>query len=173
MAIIRKAEVKELQELLSLAKKIFSETFESANNPSDFKIYMDEAFNEKKIQEEFHEKGSQFYVALESGTIVGYARVRENSEVDSLMGGNHIELQRIYVDTPWQGKGISVELLKKCEEHVMALGKEWIWLGVWEHNPKAQHFYQKHGYEKFSEHRFRLGNDPQTDWLMKKRLVIQ
>lgn len=170
MATIRKAEYDDLNTLLKLAVKIFSETFESANNPEDFKIYMDEAFNENKIQEELNEKGSQYYVALEGEIMVGYARLRENSEVDGLLGGSHIELQRIYVDAPWQGRGISVQLLKKCEEHALHLGKDWIWLGVWEHNPKAKHFYQKHGYEKFSEHRFLLGNDPQTDWLMKKNL---
>jgi ribosomal protein S18 acetylase RimI-like enzyme len=42
---------------------------------------------------------------------------------------------------------------------------------VWEHNPKAQHFYQKLGFEKFSEHQFMVGSDPQTDWLMKKKIV--
>ena len=45
-----------------------------------------------------------------------------------------------------------------------------IWLGVWENNQKAISFYMKWGFEKFSEHIFMLGNDAQTDWLMKKAL---
>jgi ribosomal protein S18 acetylase RimI-like enzyme len=29
---------------------------------------------------------------------------------------------------------------------------EWIWLGVWERNFKAQRFYEAWGFESFSEH---------------------
>jgi ribosomal protein S18 acetylase RimI-like enzyme len=65
------------------------------------------------------------------------------------------------------------QLLNACEEHALLSGKEWIWLGVWEHNPKAQQFYRKHGYEKFSEHKFMVGQDEQTDWLMRKKLINQ
>lgn len=43
-----------------------------------------------------------------------------------------------------------------------------IWLGVWEHNQKALRFYEKMGYEHFGEHTFLLGDDVQTDYLMKK-----
>ena len=47
---------------------------------------------------------------------------------------------------------------------------DWIWLGVWEFNPRAQKFYQKWGFEKFSEHAFYMGEEKQTDWLMRKAL---
>jgi diamine N-acetyltransferase len=41
---------------------------------------------------------------------------------------------------------------------------------VWEFNERAIRFYEKHGFEKFGEHVFMLGNDPQIDWLLKKRI---
>ena len=99
--VIRKAEQSDLAGLLQLAISIFRVTFESANNPADFKIYMDEAFTEKKMESEFLENGSQFFVALEGDSMIGYARLRENDEVNHLLGTNHIELQRLYVDRPW------------------------------------------------------------------------
>ena len=171
MAIIQKADIKNLDKLRTLAIKIFTETFESDNNPDDFRLYMDEAFSEEKIKSEYLEPGSQYFEAIIDQDLVGYARVRENNEVDKELGQSHVELMRIYVDTPWQGKGIALELLNACENFARESGKEWIWLGVWEHNPKAKHFYKKHGYEKFSEHKFWVGNDEQTDWLMKKKLI--
>ena len=170
MASVEKVGIEDLDELLKLAIKIFTETFEAVNNPVDFKKYLDEAFNDKKIREEFNENDSQFFKVVEAEKIIGYARLRKNNEVTHLIGRSNMELQRIYVDALWQGKDIANQLLKVCEEYVQQLGIEWIWLGVWEHNPKAQHFYKKHGYEKFSEHKFMVGNDEQTDWLMKKRL---
>ena len=47
---------------------------------------------------------------------------------------------------------------------------EYVWLGVWEHNHKAIKFYQDKGFVRFGEHVFVLGEDRQTDFLMKKTL---
>ena len=49
-------------------------------------------------------------------------------------------------------------------------GFSWAWLGVWEHNTKAQAFYNRYGFEKFSQHRFMVGQKVDTDWLLKKKL---
>ncbi|MEY3918157.1 MAG: Protease synthase and sporulation negative regulatory protein 1, partial [Bacteroidota bacterium] len=46
----------------------------------------------------------------------------------------------------------------------------YIWLGVWEHNPRAIRFYEKQGFVKFDQHIFQLGDDEQTDILMKLSL---
>ena len=35
---------------------------------------------------------------------------------------------------------------------------------------RQQNVYQQWGFEKFGTHTFMLGDDPQTDWLMKKQL---
>ena len=41
---------------------------------------------------------------------------------------------------------------------------------IWEGNVKAQGFYRKYGFEKFSEHSFKVGDKVDTDWLMRKAL---
>ena len=55
-------------------------------------------------------------------------------------------------------------------ERANELGFTWAWLGVWEHNTKAQALYKKYGFEKFSEHQFAVGDKVDTDWLMRKYL---
>jgi ribosomal protein S18 acetylase RimI-like enzyme len=47
------------------------------------------------------------------------------------------------------------------------MGKDFVWLGVWEHNTAAIKFYQRHGFTKFGEHPYYVGNDKQMDWLMR------
>jgi ribosomal protein S18 acetylase RimI-like enzyme len=61
--------------------------------------------------------------------------------------------------------------MQRCIEIAKEMHREIIWLGVWEHNQQAINFYTKWGFEKFGEHDFVLGNDVQTDWLMKKDLL--
>jgi ribosomal protein S18 acetylase RimI-like enzyme len=43
-------------------------------------------------------------------------------------------------------------------------------LGVWEFNIKAIRFYHRYGFEAFSTHEFMLGDEKQTDVLMKRKL---
>jgi diamine N-acetyltransferase len=168
--LIREATLNDLPKLRVLAISVFTITFEKANNPDDFKAFMDEAYSEAQMRKELAEPGAVYLIAEDGEHFAGYARVRENHEVDSYLGTSHLELQRLYADIPWQGKGVAKALMDACEKIAQDRGKEWIWLGVWEHNPKAQHYYQKHGYERFSEHSFMLGNDKQTDWLMRKKI---
>jgi ribosomal protein S18 acetylase RimI-like enzyme len=45
-----------------------------------------------------------------------------------------------------------------------------VWLGVWEKNEKAIQFYKKWGFVQFDKHLFQLGDDAQTDIMMKLQL---
>ena len=68
-------------------------------------------------------------------------------------------------------KGVGPALMQACMDIAKELKKSVIWLGVWEKNSRAIAFYQKWGFEKFGEHIFPIGDDPQTDWLMKKAMT--
>lgn len=59
-------------------------------------------------------------------------------------------------------KAISIALQKNAE---------YIWLGVWEENPRAIRFYEKNGFLEFDKHIFKLGDDEQTDIMMKLELM--
>ena len=69
-----------------------------------------------------------------------------------------------------QGQGLGKRLFTFALERANQLGCTWSWLGVWEHNSKAQALYKKYGFEKFSEHQFAVGDKVDTDWLMRKYL---
>jgi ribosomal protein S18 acetylase RimI-like enzyme len=70
-----------------------------------------------------------------------------------------------------QGKKIGVKLIELALSYAQHHKFDWIWLGVWEFNYRAQAFYKKFGFERFSQHVFQVGDDPQIDWLLKKKLT--
>ena len=43
-------------------------------------------------------------------------------------------------------------------------------MGVWEHNERAQRFYKRNGFYQIGAHSFIMGDDDQTDHLMRKDL---
>ena len=50
------------------------------------------------------------------------------------------------------------------------LGKKYVWLGVWEKNEKALGFYRKNGFIEIGSHDFVMGEDVQTDLIMRRDL---
>lgn len=169
--VVREAYPSDLPNLIKLARKTFEESFAADNTPENMTFYINEAFHPDKLRREMEEAGSRYFVAEISKTLVGYARVRHSDEVKDQISENSIELQRIYVDKDYQRLKIGVSLLQTCIAYAKDQGFDWIWLGVWENNLKALAFYKKWGFEKFGNHIFQMGDDPQTDWLMKKRII--
>ena len=68
------------------------------------------------------------------------------------------------------GKGVGKKLMQTCHDIARQKGKKILWLGVWKENHRAIDFYKSWGFEIFGDQEFILGDDVQTDWLMKKDL---
>lgn len=132
-------------------------------------VYMDRAFSFNQFEMEFREPDSCFLIAEKDSKIIAYARIRKNTESDHLMTGSNLELQRFYLAKHVQGTGLADDLMNACLELVKDV--DWLWLGVWENNPRAIRFYEKYGFEKFGTHTFRMGEDDQIDFLMRKRII--
>lgn len=145
-------------------------TFDAHNTPGNMKAYLEEAYNLETLRQEWSEPRSKIFLAWENSNQVGFARVRENNEVESYLGKNALELQRLYVLKEMQGKQVGKLLMDAALDYAASEHYEWIWLGVWERNYKAQRFYDNLGFQKFSEHTFQMGDDPQIDWLLKRRI---
>ncbi|MBM7868650.1 ribosomal protein S18 acetylase RimI-like enzyme [Clostridium pascui] len=80
---------------------------------------------------------------------------------------NTLEVQRIYVSQECKGKHIGKLLIQNAIEIAKSNNLNYIWLGVWESNINAIKFYEKQVFKKFDTHIFKLGEDEQTDNLMK------
>jgi len=70
----------------------------------------------------------------------------------------------------FHGQGVGQLLHNKAVEIAKLKKVDYVWLGVWEENPRAINFYKKNGFVEFDKHIFTLGQDKQTDILMKLML---
>ncbi|HZY39116.1 MAG TPA: GNAT family N-acetyltransferase [Mucilaginibacter sp.] len=170
MVTIKKVETTELDTLLQYSKKTFYEFFAHLNDPLHFEAYVAVAFAPEKMLSELTNPDSEFYFAMIEDDIAGYIKLNSNSTQNEFKDENGLEVERIYVSGEHHGKHIGRQLLNFAIERGTAMHKDFIWLGVWEHNQKAIGFYQHHGFEFCGSHDFILGEDRQTDLLMKRRL---
>ena len=170
MIEIREAALQDIPAMRQVAISSYADTFAASNSKENMEAFFEEAYNLEKLEEELREQNSRLLLALEGDAQVGFLRLRESGEVVNLLGQNTIELQRLYVLTSAQGKSVGRLLMETAIAYARQKKYEWIWLGVWEKNIRAQRFYENWGFEKFSEHTFWMGDDPQIDWLLKKKL---
>lgn len=170
MIRIRKAKIEEVPAVLELAIEVYTDTFAEHNSPENLQAFFNDVYTFEKFKEEFHEHDSVLYIALDDLKIIGFLRLRLNAEVNHQLGKNHIELHRLYIHRDYQGGSVSKLFMEEALSYAKEKEYEWIWLGVWEKNFRAQKFYAKFGFEKFGSHTFQMGDDPQVDWLLKKKL---
>ena len=169
---IRPAAAADAETLARIAWKSFYDAFADhpKNAPDDLKSYMDGAFSEAAISADLADPDAFYFIAEIGGEMVGYAKLKQNSREDCVSGTNPLELCRLYSLNEYIGKGIGRALMLQCFEFAAEHRHDYMWLGVWEFNFRAQDFYKKFGFEKCGEHIFQLGSDPQTDWIFEKKI---
>lgn len=164
---IVKCSMDDLQELRNISKDTFSDAFKIKNNPEEFKVHMDYAFSKQKITFELLNPNSQFYFAYLDKELIGYMKLNYNDAQTEHFYPNAVELERLYVKTEYQNKGIGEIMLQFAIKKAKERNPPFIWLGVWQDNPAALRFYERYGFEIFDTHPYFIGNDKQTDWLLK------
>jgi ribosomal protein S18 acetylase RimI-like enzyme len=167
---IRPAEKEDAALIADISRRTFYDTFAVYNTKENMDLYLSQQLTSESLVAEVEDPHNLFLLAHLDGQPVGYAQLKETVSQPGLGGAPAIEIVRIYTEQSTIGKGVGKALMIRCLEIAREKEKQWIWLGVWEHNQRAIDFYTKWGFEKFGEHVFVLGHDVQTDWEMKKKL---
>ena len=167
---IRKINIDDLETLRELSIQTFKETFEEVNTEEDMQKYLDENLSIEKLKTELENVNSEFYFAENNGEILGYLKLNFKDAQTEKLEENHFEIERIYVLKAFLGQKIGQILFDKAIEIGREKNLEYVWLGVWEENHRAIRFYGKNGFEIFGKHDFVLGEDVQTDLLMKMKI---
>jgi diamine N-acetyltransferase len=157
--------------LQEISKRTFYDSFAAMNTAENMKFHLDNHFTQEKLTSEILNLDSKFFFAVHEGTPVGYLKINQGRAQTVLPNDQAVEIERIYVDRLFKGSGIGKTFISKAIEIANASRAKYLWLGVWENNARAIRFYEKNGFKKFSTHIFKLGDDEQTDLLLKKTLT--
>jgi ribosomal protein S18 acetylase RimI-like enzyme len=157
----------DLSVLREVALETFKEAFAAQNDPEDFETYLREAFSAERLRREMTEPETRFFFLYYRKQLAGYAKINSGKAQTELQDPEALEIERIYVRKPFQGKGLGSWLLEQLTTLARKEGKKYAWLGVWEENIEAIRFYKRHGFVTFGKHPYYIGSDRQMDWMMR------
>jgi ribosomal protein S18 acetylase RimI-like enzyme len=167
---IRKVTINDIVELQKISRQTFSETFAASNTEANMAKFLEAGYSLERLGAELNDTGSVFYFAVDDDHVIGYLKLNFGQSQTELKDDHSVEIERIYVLKSYHGKKIGQMLYDQAIQAAREKNADYIWLGVWEENPRAISFYRKNGFVEFDKHIFILGDDEQTDIMMKLKL---
>ncbi|SFG93773.1 GNAT family N-acetyltransferase [Pontibacter chinhatensis] len=167
---IVEATLNDLTQLQAISRQTFSETFSANNTEENMAKYLEEELSLEKLAAELRNPGSAFYFAMLGNSVIGYLKLNFGESQTELQDDKAVEIERIYVLKAYHGKRVGQLLYDKALQVARQAKADYVWLGVWEENLRAIRFYKKNGFVAFDKHIFKLGDDEQTDIMMKLEL---
>jgi len=167
---IRRAEERDAASLAGLAERTFRDTFAHVNGAEDIELHCRRNYRESIQAAEIRDATRVTLVCEVGDGLIAYGQLRWDSAPACVVATRPAEIQRLYVDSPWHGKGVAQDLMASLLGAAEAGGADVAWLGVWERNPRAIAFYTKSGFAIVGDHVFVVGKDPQRDLVLARCL---
>jgi ribosomal protein S18 acetylase RimI-like enzyme len=158
----------DLTGLRSFARRAFCDTFAAMNTPENIKKYINAVFGMSRMKQELADKDTSFYLLFADSVLAGYIKLNESGAQTDIRDPLSLEIERIYVSKQQKRRGLGSALMDRAVSEARLRGKAYLWLGVWEKNEAAIRFYMKHGFNAVGTHGFLLGDDAQTDVILRR-----
>jgi ribosomal protein S18 acetylase RimI-like enzyme len=139
---IKRVTLNEIDQLQQIGRQTFIETFSAGNSEENMMKYIEESFSLEKLTAELVCKDSELYFTVQDNIIIGYLKLNSGQSQTEQKEDNALEIERIYVLNKFQGKNVGQLLYEKTIQIAKQINADYVWLGVWEKNPRAINFYK-------------------------------
>lgn len=168
--VFHKITKEEVDVLQKIAIQTFRESYAHLNTEENFLWYIKKAFSKETLTRELQNKESFWFFIQNDSFTIGYLKLNIGSAQTELHSEQYLEVERIYLDKKYQGKGYGSQMIQFAISKAKRLNKTKIWLGVWDQNPQAIDFYNRAGFEESGSHIFKFGTEDQIDIIMEMHL---
>jgi ribosomal protein S18 acetylase RimI-like enzyme len=165
--VIRHAQKSDIEALSEFAMKTYSEAFGHSFSDADLAAHLQKYLSPGSFSRILDE--DVVLLAEVGNRLVGY--VQFGAANAAAAHTQDQELRRIYIHPESQNMGYGSALMEAALRHPRLKGAGNIYLDVWEHNPGAQRFYRRYGFEVIGTRRFEVESGAPTglDLVMVRR----
>jgi ribosomal protein S18 acetylase RimI-like enzyme len=142
---VRAAAPADVQRLQRVAQETFREAFGEGLPPQTLQAIFDTRFTLERFRAEVKDPAFALFIAEDAEGFQGYGVVQPGPPPVDL-DGPALELGRLYVRAARHGAGHGEALMAACAAEARRRGAAWLWLKVWEANPRARAFYRRWGF---------------------------
>ena len=156
--------------LSRVARRCFMDTFGHAYQPDDVAAFLDKAFGPTGLAAQIGDPAHRIMLVEDGGEIAGFILLEAMSlPVDHPAGS--LEIKRLYVLKPWQGRGVAQALIDWAIETARTEGAPALFLSVWADNARAIRFYERYGFTTVGFAPFTVGDQIDQDPVMRLTLA--
>lgn len=166
----------DLAELADVAGRTFPLACPPAVTPDNVAAFIEENLSAARFGDYLVDPDRAVLVARDGdASIIGYAMlirgVPDDPDVQRAVEPRPaVELSKLYVLTELHGTGAAAALMTAAVHKAAGFGARAVWLGVNQHNHRAQRFYAKHGFAVSGTKTFQLGAAVENDYVMVRTL---
>lgn len=143
---IHRADAADLAAFGDISRRTFLDTYRQTHAPEALARHVDAQFHPSRLQAELGDPQRLVLAVTHDGAWVAYALLREGDAPPAVGGARPLEVERFYVDAPWQGRGVAAPLMDAVVGAARQGQHDRLWLAVWTQNPRARRFYEKQGF---------------------------
>ncbi|GIG38889.1 GNAT family N-acetyltransferase [Cellulomonas phragmiteti] len=173
---VRTARPQDADALADLAAVTFPLACPPGSTAADQRAFLDAHLSAERFTQHTSAPGRAVLVAATpDDELLGYTLlVAGDPADDDARAAVHIrptvELSKCYVHPALHGAGVASTLLRTSFDHARALGGAGMWLGVNQHNARAQAFYAREGFAVVGVKHFRVGTRIEDDYVLERPL---
>ena len=165
---IIQADVTNAAIIATIGKKSFRTAFEHLfNSREELTGYLEFSYNPVKLAKSIKKENNVYLLAYLEGKAVGFAKLKKHSLNDLIASPVQMELQKIYVLTEYQGRGVGSALMREVHNIANEEGPDSVWLDTYVSNEKAIHLYEKSGFKKIGRYLFTIGTQTFEYYVME------
>lgn len=169
---IRKGTMADAAPLTELGIVTFTEKWKDNYDHETLRTYLSKAYAAADIIDELQQDTFTYLLATAGDQMIGFAKLSRHQQLADWITEPCLEVCRIYVLQAFQDHKIGARLMEAVFQIATEEKMVSVVLGVWENNFRAIAFYERWGFEKIGTHPFLTGNVKETDWVMRKGVVI-
>jgi len=150
--------------------QVFQDAYVNLIAQASIDAYMETSFDANRLKSELSNPHSAFFLLSIDRALAGCLKVNEAPAQTDINDPQSLEIERIYLAKAFQNQGHGSILMNKSVEIANQQKMKYVWLGVWENNARALRFYKRNGFYTIGTHGFVMGEEKQTDYIMRKDL---
>ena len=165
---LRRADATEAGRLADIAERCFLNSFGGLYGRKDWGMLREEKFAPASQRAILENPAHEVWFAEEGETCIGYTHISRNG----LPCGTpeDAELCRLYLIPETQGRGLGKRLMDLSLARFREWGAKQAYLGVWEHNHRAQAFYRGYGFQLTRDYFYTVGNHLDHELILGRSL---